>query len=884
MTGKNRSVREAYVDDRYPWLDKAVQDKSEIITASRRLARDLGEKWAEHEKAMGKTAWLTPRIVYIEDWLSQYLIDAADSIRPMNKLDRLKELMLWEGALARRIPDEVLGFGGIVKQLSIASSIASEWLIPYSKIEAAACSPDEELFVEVLADYKEALRKGNWVDSAGLPEVICELLSSGKCIPPKTIVVAGFHRVNPALGMLFDALRGQDSTVTIIDPATKSELVVEQEYLEERAEFRSAGAWAAEILNDNSRARIAIICPRLESKMQRVSGLVREGLLPGWQFGSQRHQSLVNVGYGRRLIDFPAVGAAMLVLRWLRTGIKGEEVSVLLRSNWIGGDSLGGRARLEAYLRSLSDRDWDIGTLRAVLMDRDASLDAVEFVQLLDKAYELSEVVDQLMTPHQCVQRIDKFLNDIGWPGDVAPDSLDFQLNNRWRELLNELAKIEGITQRIRLSDAINRLESLTLDTLWQPETLTGSVQLLGPQQAAGMEFDAIWIAGMDSSEWPPKAHPSSFISRDLQRSYGVSDATPADTLDFSEKLFSSLVNSSPECVLSWSRIRDGTERDVSAMVGAQKAGDYRGAEDPGWSTKGLAGTTQMLTIPDDVVPPVTDREKIWGGAYTVQRQKSEPFSGFVYGRLGVRHLEPFSKGLTPSLRGSIVHSALYTLLRDKPSRADLGTWDESKKSQRINGAADSALDPYTQNADDVLKQIIRIERDRLKFLLEKFLISELRRPEFQIVGVEAKIPYSKFGVDLGFRVDRIDQLADGRMLIIDYKTGQTKTITNNKKEIREIQPVLYADALDADISGLLLLNVNSSAITPRGVGSGWAAIGSATAPGWQNTLEDYIAEADKLVEALGCGDARVNIGEGSSEGANSLALLSRIAELKNAG
>ena len=35
MTGKNRSVSEAYVDDRYPWLDKAVQDKSEIITASK---------------------------------------------------------------------------------------------------------------------------------------------------------------------------------------------------------------------------------------------------------------------------------------------------------------------------------------------------------------------------------------------------------------------------------------------------------------------------------------------------------------------------------------------------------------------------------------------------------------------------------------------------------------------------------------------------------------------------------------------------------------------------------------------------------------------------------------------------------------------------------
>lgn len=882
MTGKDRSIRTSYLDDRYAWLEKAVQDKSEIVTVSRRLARELGEKWAESQEAMGKTAWLTPRIVYIDDWLGQYVIDAGDSKRPLGRLDRLRELILWEGALARRIPDEILGFGGIVKQLSVARSIASGWLIPHSKIKTGACSPDEVLFAEALADYKEALRKGNWVDNAGLPEVISELFSAGKRIPPNSIVFAGFHRFNPALSMLLETLRSQSCRVTITGPANKSELVVAQEYLEEGAEFRSAGAWAAEMLNENSRARIAIICPRLESKMQRVSGLVREGLLPGWQFGDQHHRSVVNVGYGRRLIDFPAVGTAVLVLRWLRIGIKGEEVSVLLRSNWIGGDALGGRARLELYLRSLSDRDWDIGTLREVLMDRDESLDAIAFLQLLDKAYELSGVIDQLMTPHECIQLIDEFLNDIGWPGDAAPDSLDFQLNNRWRELLNELGKIEGITPRIRLRDAINRLESLAFDTIWQPETLSGSVQLLGPEQAAGMEFDGIWITGMDSSEWPPKAHPSSFISRDLQRSYGVSDATPADTLDFSEKLFLNLVNSSPECVLSWSRTRDGTEQNVSAMVAVLKAGEYSGPEDPGWSTKSLAGTAQMQTIPEDAVPPITDMEKIWGGAYTVQRQKSEPFSGFVYGRLGVRHLEPFNKGLTPSLRGSIVHSALYHLLSDKPCRTDLEAWDESKQIRRINAAADTALDPYLQNADDVLKQIIRIEKDRLKILLANFLTSEMRRPEFKIVGVEANIHYTKFGVDLRFRVDRIDQLADGRMLIIDYKTGRTKTIISQKKEILEIQPVLYADALDADISGLLLLNVNSSGITPRGVGSGWD--GAATAADWQDALGNYISEADQLVEALSRGDARVNIGETGTEGANPLALLSRISELKNGG
>ena len=361
---------------------------------------------------------------------------------------------------------------------------------------------------------------------------------------PKQAVFVGFHRFNPALEGLLAVLREQSCLVKLISPRTDVGNVVVADYPEEKSEFRSAGAWAKKILSENPGARIAIICPGLESRVIRVGWFVREGLCPGWQFGDERHHSAVNVAYGRRLSDYPAVALALLILRWTCTGLKGRAISVILRSHFIAGEARGGRGRLELQMRSNPDREWTIEALRDVLDDSDVSADATAFIDMLDTANQFSRTIDDFMSPHECVECIDQFLAEVNWPGDDSLDSLGFQLINRWRELLNELTKIGGITPNFRLRDVINRLELLAADTVWQPENASGNVQVMGPLQAAGMEFDAIWIAGMDSAEWPPQMHPSSFISRDLQRSYGVPDSTPAETLHFAEKVFSQLVGS----------------------------------------------------------------------------------------------------------------------------------------------------------------------------------------------------------------------------------------------------------------------------------------------------------------------------------------------------
>ena len=72
----------------YAWLDDALAaSDSHVITANRRLARELRRAWGERQMAAGRTAWPTPEIRYINDWISEL----ADALPPAERLPTLLE-------------------------------------------------------------------------------------------------------------------------------------------------------------------------------------------------------------------------------------------------------------------------------------------------------------------------------------------------------------------------------------------------------------------------------------------------------------------------------------------------------------------------------------------------------------------------------------------------------------------------------------------------------------------------------------------------------------------------------------------------------------------------------------------------------------------------
>ena len=175
-----------------------------------------------------------------------------------------------------------------------------------------------------------------------------------------------------------------------------------------------------------------------------------------------------------------------------------------------------------------------------------------------------------------------------------------------------------------------------------------------------------------------------------------------------------------------------------------------------------------------------------------------------------------------------------------------------------------------------MLNRLISIERVRLQRILQSFIDSELERPPFAIVSLEEAVRLERYGVRLGLRVDRIDRLDDGRIAVIDYKTGRAGHFRNRENRLTEVQLVVYADAVDADVGALAYVHLDSRAIRWFGAGAGQGD----DEDDWQASLATWRGEVDEALRALADGDARIDVLQTTTD-SRPLAILSRTEECK---
>jgi len=855
----------------YPWLADAMSQGDTVITANRRLCREVRRAYDEQQLDAGKLAWPTADIHFVGDWIKAlYERSESDSSMPLH-INAQMSGVLWEVCVRDNLSAGLPGFSGMVRQCRQSWARLQDWCVPLEEVAQRASSPEQTQFHKAARQYCDLLSKRMWLDDAGLTHEVTSAIKRGSIDAPKAICLAGFDRMWPALTNLIDALREGGTSVNQASIREQSPNIAVTSLVDQQSELRTAGAWAREQLSLNPAARIGIVCPDLESDANSVARLVREGFAPGWQLAGAGHRGSINVSYGRPLADFPSIAVALMLLRWVHDGLSSREVSVLLRSRAIIGAPVSGRCRLEQQLRRLPDRQWLPGDLSGALHNPGAGPDADAWHDAMHHIVEAKIRYRDKETPTEWAERIDRLLTDVGWPGSDVQDSNEFQLLNRWRELLNEMARMERVLPAMTFREAVSRLVSLANETIFQAESEPGVLPVLGTLEAAGMQFDKIWVTGLDSGRWPTSGMPLAYVSRQLQKDYALPDATPLDTLGFSADVLRRLLRSANEVVLSWAEDEDGVEQQPSPLLKDIPSVSHCEFSDPGWHALSMLESDLITAVEEDPVPTIGPDERIGGGAYTVQRQSLEPFAAFAHGRLRVGDLQPYQPGLSASIRGSAIHGALSDLYSDLPSQSEIACWSEEEWATRIKRSSEAALRKYEWHAGAALRRIIQLERRRIRQILLQFAGEELDRDVFSIVMVEQKLEYVGFGVRLGLRVDRVDRLDDGGLLVIDYKTGAEKALMDREGNLHDLQLVVYTLAIPDSIGGIALINLDSRKISFKGAGAG---------DDWQERLLAWRNDAEQAIQGIARGDARVNIALKTDDG-RPLNVLSRFEELR---
>lgn len=861
----------------YEWLsDRFDVQSDQVVTGSRRLARTLSEHFAARQVDAGKAAWRQPRIHAFGDWLDRIADGADPGVTLPVRINAQQSCLLWEQCLGEDIDDPLVNIAGLARLCFDTWTTLNEWRVPLVECQSRASGVDQRIFARAAGHYVATLDDKGWIDDALLGQALIPLIESGSLTVPRRLLIAGFDRRTPAIEAVFGAAIAAGSECVDVDTGrdASTELL---RFENADAELRAAGAWARRELDADPALSVAIVVSELERDAERCGRLIREGLAPGWQYAADSHYSAVNVSYGRRLGEYPAVEAALLLLCWLYQDAGHAEVSLLLRSPFFGTGSGSGRGRLELALRDLPDRGWTRQRLLDALSRRKLSPDAKDWLQRLAGVDALATAAPRSGRPADWAALFDRVLAAMGWPGEASLSSADFQLVNRWRDLLNEFARLDLVRPWMKIGEAVTRLTAIAAESVFQPQADAARVAVLGPLEAAGMQFDRLRVTGMTADIWPPPRQPLPLISRELQRDYGMPDSTPQDTASYAARVLQRLGRSAPQVVFSYAAVIGDADQRPTLLLGDRPAASD--GETIGWNAERLVAADAVRDVRDRV-PAVRPDERLAGGASAISMHDRDPFAAFARGRLGIRRLQAFKPGITPSVRGNLIHEALFRLYRELPSSSDIDAWDDEQLGRRISAALAAAFRQHERHADALLGQLLGLEKRRTRRLLHAVVQIDRKRGRFVVDAVETEIDTTIEGMRLTLRCDRIDRLESGEVVILDYKTGQPRAFLTGGQPA-SAQLVVYANALDLPVAGLGLFNVDSRETVIDGVGPALAQDGDRPVDDFRAALDEWQGEVIATARQIAGGDVRLNVKQ-SSRDARPYDLLSRFAEVRH--
>ncbi|MCL2525276.1 MAG: PD-(D/E)XK nuclease family protein [Betaproteobacteria bacterium] len=798
-------------------------------------------------------AWRTPWALTLGQWFAVLAEEAALSglAELPAALDPFAESLLWEEVVAASLAGGAALFdvAGMAAAAAEAHALTRVWNL---RPAIGPVSDEARLFTGWQAEFERRCRKAGWIDAAGLHRRLIGLLTAGHCALPARVELRGFDRRTPLEDDLLAALTGRGVDVVAEPPAAASASAPDRlACADAAAECAAAVAWAERHLAANPACRLGIVAPDLAAVRERLEFLLDDRLHPAAiRPDAAESPRCFNFSLGRPLAEQPLVHSALQLLQLGGSRAKVEQArlsALLLAGGWSAAVSeADGRALLDLAMRR--ELPW-FTSLPALLrlagrLAGDGQASCPRSVAALAALAEALGKAPKKQRPGQWAGLFRAALQAAGWPGERPLSSHEFQARRAFDEVLDAFARLDPLLGALSSGEAAGRLAQLCRRRVFQPETRgRPALQVLGTLESAGLEFDALWVMGMNDNRWPPPPRPNPLLPVEAQRAAGSARASAEVELDFARRVHRRLLSSAPEIVFSWAKADGDRVLRVSPLVGegaefsprtSQKITDAPlpprggGAGGEGEAARetavgspialayaaegGVTGNASFFAEPpplpnpspargegltvaarlaaeagrferldDAIAPPVAAGEKVSGGSALLRAQAICPAWAFYQYRLGAVAMEAPVEGLNSADRGTLVHGALELFWKQTRDSAALAALGEAALSERIAAVVDAAIGHFEQEKRLTLPARFRqLEALRLQKLLAVWLALEARRPvAFAVAVCEEKVEVDIEGIRVSVVVDRIDRLDDGRQLILDYKTGAAIDIKN---------------------------------------------------------------------------------------------------------
>lgn len=781
----------------------ALDQGAVAVTVNQRLSRTLTRIFDRRQADNGRKAWPAAQILPWDAWLRTLYRQARDGEgRPWQMLSDSQAQHLWEQVIGSSKTDiDLLDVRGAASLARTAWAIQHDW-----GVEAAGRSIDQTWYAKWSEVYFERCKKNLWVDTGFLTSWLVERVDRLSSQLPRQLLVIGFDTVSAAQRELLDALKARGVDVLVDDlPGGRTDNARLMACEEERQEVRAAAIWARQQLADDSARKIAIVVPELQRLRAALLDELHWALDPATALSPETVQSShYNISLGAPLSTYPMIADA---LAWLRLIAQAQPLDAcigLLLSAYLKGAEEERAGRAAADLRLLELPRTNVGLPQLAAFIRRMGDDSpAQLREGLDALVREADQLPKRQTYAGWSRAIGNLLEALGWPGDRTLSSEEYQLHGAWQQTLRRLSEFDLVASPCSIVGAVSGLANLLQSNIFQLESAADArLQIVGLLEVAGMQFDAMWVMGMDEQSWPQRHRFNPFLSAREQRAADVPHCSPQWEYGFAQRTLNRLHASAGELIFSYATKHDEAERGPSAMLSHLPKIDIDMPPLPVW----IRRATRLETIEDALAPRLPEGTTMSGGVQVLSDQADCPFRAFALHRLGLRPPEELQTGVSARDRGSLLHAAMEALWAELKDQSTLLAVDEQVLHAAIDSAIDKAFSSRRLNVDAAY---LEIEHEHLRALMRAWLEVEKKRGDFSVESLEQKREISIGGLRFSLRLDRADRLGGGERMLIDYKTGNPKNAGSIKALLQprpsDAQLPLYALADTGEVSAVAL-------------------------------------------------------------------------------
>jgi ATP-dependent helicase/nuclease subunit B len=446
-----------------------------------------------------------------------------------------------------------------------------------------------------------------------------------------------------------------------------------------------------------------------------------------------------------------------------------------------------------------------------------------------------------------------------------------FQLRQSLIESIETWQSLDEWLPATTMLDAQQELIAITDQAAFQPEGSDAPLQVIGLLESAGVPFQGMWITSMTEYTLPEASRSNPFLNARWQREARVGLANIDECDDRAARLVNGWSSLSEQVIASKAERVDGEPQVWSPLVSK-----WPRFEAPSEITQpAMPNRSAQLVASDDECAPAWRRIEsqpqplAHASVRAMESQALCPRRGLAAGRLKLDAWPEHFDGLSPLVRGNLVHAVAESLGRLRKSQ----THDEHAQHDALPQFVNDAVNAARENYPQIAEHVWAAERDRLIRVWKSLLEKEALRTPFTVLHVEEKVQTQIGDLSFSLRMDRVDkfdafdeatgEVRKDRLVVVDFKSGNADRNGLLDERLTAPQLPLYAHALGvSSVDAAIYARVSDDAQDFVGLGtreSGFApkknSTGTPEMP-WETIRDGWGAKLATLANELIAGEA----------------------------